>query len=61
MTAYPGFPAPAASVPSKGGFSAKHAAAILAAATRGASAKAKRAKPSASKVPGADYSNPAND
>jgi hypothetical protein len=48
--AHPGFKAVAAGIAAKGGFSKKSAGAILAASTRGASAKAKKANPRLKRV-----------
>lgn len=42
---HPGFKSVASGIASKGGYSMKTASAILAASTRGASAKAKQANP----------------
>lgn len=49
---HPGFSKTSASIAKKEGVSGKRADAILAAATRGASAKAKRANPNLKKVRG---------
>lgn len=51
-TAHPGFKKVASSIAKKSGVSRERAGAILAASTRGASAKAKRANPRLRKVKG---------
>lgn len=50
--AHPGFKAVASKIASKGGYSKKSAGAILASATRGASASAKKANPRLKRVKG---------
>lgn len=50
MAKHPGFKAVQSKIASKEGVSKKRAGAILAASTRGASAKAKRANPNLKKV-----------
>lgn len=49
---HPGFKGAAESIANKGGYSMKAASAILAASTRGASAKAKKANPRLNRVNG---------
>lgn len=52
MASHPGFKAVQAKIAKKGGYSKKAAGAILAHATRNASAKAKKANPNLKKVKG---------
>ena len=52
MAKHPGFKAVQSSIARKEGVSSKRAGAILAASTRGASAKAKRANPNLKRVKG---------
>ena len=52
MAAHPGFKAVQSKIAAKGGYSKKAAGAILASATRGASAKAKRKNPNLKRVKG---------
>lgn len=52
MAAHPGFKSVQASIARKGGYSMKTAGAILAASSRHASAKAKRANPRLRRVKG---------
>jgi hypothetical protein len=59
MDAHPGFKKVAASIASKGGYSMESARAILANASRKASAKAKKKNPRLLKVKGVKFSSKA--